>query len=62
MKIKVVVSTDSNLVKQMVLIADEDNPKNYLVVTSHSSTGSIQSIIQQLQEYLDEHGHKTHPH
>jgi hypothetical protein len=55
MKIKVNVSTDSRLVKQCVVIEDEDNPRNYLVVTTHSPTGSLKAIIKQLQEYLDEH-------
>lgn len=55
MKIKVDVSTDSRLVKQAVLIVEEENPRNYLCITTHSTRGSIQSIIKQLQEYLDNH-------
>lgn len=55
MKIKVVVTTDPSLVKQAVIIEDEDNHQNYLIVTTGSPKGSIRAIIEQLQKYLEEH-------
>lgn len=54
MKIKVKVAPDINLIKQVVVIEDEENPRNYLVITTHSARGSLQSLVAQLQEYLNE--------
>lgn len=53
MKVKIEVSPDPQLVKQYVVITEEDNPRNYLCITTHSAQASIRSLIAQLQEYLN---------
>ena len=53
MKVKIEVSPDPQLVKQYVVITEEDNPRNYLCITTHSAKASIQYLIAQLQEYLN---------
>lgn len=54
MKVRIVVSTDSKLLKQTVQIIEEENPRNYLCVTTHSARDSLKELITQIEKYLKE--------
>ncbi|MCW3101170.1 MAG: hypothetical protein JWL77_6788 [Chthonomonadaceae bacterium] len=54
MKVKIEIAPAPNLIKQYIVISEEDNPRNYLCITTHSAKASIATIIAQLQEYLNE--------
>lgn len=54
MKVCITVAPDSKLLKQTVQIVEEENPRNYLIVTTHSARDSLQQIITQLEKYLNE--------
>lgn len=54
MKIRIEVTPDIHLIKQVVLLVDDENPRNYLAITTHSARGSLQALVAQIQEYLNE--------
>lgn len=48
------ISTINLLMKQVVTIEDEENPRNYIVLNTYNATDEIQNLIKQLEQYLKE--------